>query len=233
MVFHTDMDAAALSEFLLEGSFDATSSDLGSEDSLDYDAPVEFNYDTKETTSIREEFHAMHRPNFAERTTKYLEKLYCMLEQCPESIAAWTPDGSSFAILDSDALEKSIIPRFFKPIKFESFVRQLNSYGFRKAKYTVQNRVVFAFRHTDFLRGQSHQLQTIKRRRRVKRTSETQEPTAPAPAMAVAATVVPNVNAALGELMTLVRTLQQDLADTKALVNNLLGGPHSSQVIAL
>ncbi|CAK4671563.1 hypothetical protein LEN26_017607 [Aphanomyces euteiches] len=233
-----DMDLA-LADFLKEGSFEATSSELGSDDAMDYDASPESGVNQYTSPSVaparplHEEFHALHRPNFAERTTKYLEKLYCMLEQCPETIATWIQGGSSFAVLDSEALEKTIIPRFFKPIKFESFIRQLNSYGFRKAKYTVQNQVVFAFRHTDFRRGHSHQLQTIKRRRRVKREEKNPGADCSNPSTPHDPTVpVTNVQVVLQDIMKLIQTLQSDLADTKALVHSLVG-PASDQVVLL
>ncbi|KAG9415391.1 hypothetical protein AC1031_008833 [Aphanomyces cochlioides] len=211
-----DPTDADITELLNEGLFEYTSSGAGSEDSLDYE-------DTKPVLDVNplatsESELTVHDLNFAERTTKYLEKLYCMLEQCPESIAAWTKNGTSFAVFDSETLEKTIIPTFFKPIKFESFARQLNSYGFRKAKYTLRGKVVFEFSHADFVRGQSHQLQTIKRRRRVKRTP----PPAPAPTVA---TILPDgtdVQATLHDLMSFVKSLQTELADTKALVRTLL-----------
>ncbi|KAF0697226.1 Aste57867_12054 [Aphanomyces stellatus] len=215
-----DPTDADISELLKEGLFEYTSSGAGSEDSMDYDVDMKHLINNIDPIPSSDEPTAtIHDLNFAERTTKYLEKLYCMLEQCPESIAAWTQNGTSFAVFNSETLEKTIIPRFFKPIKFESFARQLNSYGFRKAKYTLHNKIVYEFSHADFVRGQSHQLQTIKRRRRVKRP-------APAPAASVAAPVVlpdgTDVQATLRELMSFVQSLQAELADTKSLVQTLL-----------
>ncbi|RQM30196.1 hypothetical protein B5M09_000298 [Aphanomyces astaci] len=220
-----DSTDADITQLLNEGIFEYTSSGAGSEDSMDYDDATFLDVEPIATTwSSADEKQlsatTLQDLNFAERTTKYLEKLYVMLEQCPEAIAAWTKNGTSFAVFNSDLLEKTILPQFFKPIKFESFARQLNSYGFRKSKYNLQNKVVFEFSHGDFVRGQSDQLQSIKRRRRVKRGNA---------ATSSVATILPvaesqngDVQATLRELMSFVQSLQAELADTKALVQNLL-----------
>ncbi|CAK4671543.1 hypothetical protein LEN26_017609 [Aphanomyces euteiches] len=149
----------------------------------------------------------------AEKTTKYLEKLYCMLEQCPPSVAAWTNDGTAFAIYNSSALEKTMIPKFFKPIKFESFARQLNSYGFKKTKLVMRDTVVFEFRHARFVRGQSDQLRTIqRRRRRMQRLSSTD--------MADMSDM--ELRCMVGDMMRFVQTLQSELIETKEMVKSLV-----------
>ncbi|KAF0697225.1 Aste57867_12053 [Aphanomyces stellatus] len=148
-----------------------------------------------------------------DKTTKYLEKLYCMLEQCPPSIAAWTHDGASFTIYNSDALEKSIIPNFFKPIKFESFGRQLNSYGFKKTKTLVHHTTVFEFRHPRFVRGQSEQLRTIQRRRRRMQQLSAGD-------MADLSDM--ELRDTVGNLLRFVETLHTELVETKALVKALV-----------
>ncbi|ETW01874.1 hypothetical protein H310_06436 [Aphanomyces invadans] len=221
-----DTTDADITELLNEGIFEYTSSGAGSEDSMDNDYPSFVDVEPIATTcSSADEQHlsaaTLHDLSFAERTTKYLEKLYVMLEQCPETIAAWTKNGTSFAVFNCDSLEKTILPQFFKPIKFESFARQLNSYGFRKSKYNLQHKVVFEFSHPDFVRGQSDQLQSIKRRRRVKRGNA-------AVAAASSVTLVldesqsGDVQTTLRELMSFVQSLQAELAATKALVQTLL-----------
>ncbi|ETW01873.1 hypothetical protein H310_06435 [Aphanomyces invadans] len=220
-IANVDVD---LSDFLMEGNFDASFSEVGS-DMIGYDASTESHLHQyafpAPPVTVQEGFHEMHCLNIAERTTKYLEKLYEMLEQCPESIVTWTQDGTAFAVLNADAFERTIIPRFFKPIKFESFVRQLNSYGFRKAKHKVSNKAVFAFRHTNFVRGEAHKLQTIQRRRRSKRASPL-----PAHALTVDPTSEEGLSArvqiSLETILAFVRTLQKELADTNALVQALV-----------
>ncbi|ETV73714.1 hypothetical protein H257_11429 [Aphanomyces astaci] len=53
----------------------------------------------------------------------YLERLYAMLDQCSPAIASWTPNGTAFVVYDVEALEATVLPQFFKPIKFASFVQ--------------------------------------------------------------------------------------------------------------
>ncbi|KAF0697229.1 Aste57867_12057 [Aphanomyces stellatus] len=220
---------AALSDFLLEGTtFDAASSSgWMSDNSTEVDGD-DFRRRSSSLDSLwgNGTAHGMEALTAAERTTKYLDKLYCMLEECPASVAAWTRNGTSFAVYNCDALEKTIIPQYFKPVKFESFARQLNSYGFRKAKHHVNRAVVYEFRHVNFVRGQSHQLQTIHRRRRVRRSSSTStSSSSPIPEEANA-----SMQAVLVDLMTTVRALKAELADTKALVQTFLHGANQSQL---
>lgn len=43
------------------------------------------------------------------------------------SVITWLPHGRSFIVRDPKTLEKDFIPRFFKPMKFKSFLRQVVS----------------------------------------------------------------------------------------------------------
>ncbi|KDO26152.1 hypothetical protein SPRG_08513 [Saprolegnia parasitica CBS 223.65] len=206
-----DLHPAELSAFLMEGLLDYTSG-FASDDSNEAEIFFE-DFIKSDVASPAPSDDSSRAPEYLEHTTKYMEKLYTMLEQSPESIAAWTNNGTSFAIFDNAAFEKSIIPMYFKPIKFESFARQLNSYGFRKMKYFANNIVVYEFRHPHFVRGKSDQLLTIKRRRRVKKV-ETKLPAEP--------TTDAELRSTIRELSSFVQTLHSELLDTKALVRTLL-----------
>ncbi|KAG9415400.1 hypothetical protein AC1031_008842 [Aphanomyces cochlioides] len=199
-----------VNDLVLDGLFDQASCGSLSDDGLDLDCDI----DSVTTESLDKLWKGISNDgmtNNADKTTKYLEKLYCMLEQCPESIAAWTENGTSFAIFDSDTLEKVMIPRFFKPIKFESFMRQLNSYGFRKSKYMVNDTTVVAFRHANFVRGKSDDLLKIKRRRRVKRNG----------AKSFDDMNDEQLRNSMRDLMSFVQTLHQELAQTKQLIQSM------------
>jgi hypothetical protein len=50
------------------------------------------------------------------------------------SILGWSDKNTVIEVLDCHKLEKDILPFYFRHTKFESFVRQLNLYGFRKLK---------------------------------------------------------------------------------------------------
>lgn len=62
-------------------------------------------------------------------------KMYSMVSFCSENaphVMAWMPEGDSFVIKDIPALEQEFLAQYFKHNKFQSLVRQLNKYGFRK-----------------------------------------------------------------------------------------------------
>lgn len=45
---------------------------------------------------------------------------------------AWLPDGNSFLVRDPAEFTRSVIPKFFKQSKFQSFARKLYRWGFRQ-----------------------------------------------------------------------------------------------------
>ena len=44
----------------------------------------------------------------------------------------WLPDGDGFVIKDPAAIKKYALPRFFKTAKYESFIRKLYRWGFKR-----------------------------------------------------------------------------------------------------
>merc|ERR1719273_2816397 len=65
----------------------------------------------------------------------FVKKTYVMINTCDESIAQWSSDGSSFIIKNPERLSNTIIPQYFNHSNFQSFVRQLNVYGFTKIRH--------------------------------------------------------------------------------------------------
>ncbi|KAF0736637.1 hypothetical protein Ae201684P_001678 [Aphanomyces euteiches] len=141
----------------------------------------------------------------------YLAKLYTMLDECPPSVASWTRNGTAFAIYDSESLEKVIIPQYFQPIKFESFVRQLNSYRFKKSKAVVNDRTVLEFQHANFVKGRPDMLDSIKRRRRIRRKGP----------KSINEMNDTELRAAMTDLVKFVQTLHAELLETKDLARAL------------
>lgn len=60
-------------------------------------------------------------------------KLYEIL-QCEDfkEILTWLPHGRSWKIIDSEALAKSVLPKYFRHSKYSSFKRQMSGWGFRR-----------------------------------------------------------------------------------------------------
>lgn len=103
----------------------------------------------------------------------FLRKTYFMIDTCDTSIAQWSADGKSFLIKEPDTFASEIIPQFFKHNNLQSFVRQLNFYGFRKMKSVplkfddtvAQKHKYICFRHENFLRDRPDLILLIRKSR--------------------------------------------------------------------
>lgn len=104
--------------------------------------------------------------------TNFILKVWGMVEN-PEynNLISWTPDGKSFTIHDHHAFSQQVLPKFFKHNKFNSFVRQLNLYGFRKMTRLLQGTLSKAFQvepiefwHANFRRGHPELLHLVQRK---------------------------------------------------------------------
>ncbi|XP_041015411.1 heat stress transcription factor A-1b-like [Juglans microcarpa x Juglans regia] len=93
----------------------------------------------------------------------FLRKLYAMVDD-PEtdSVVSWSDGNNSFVVWNPHEFAAKLLPKHFKHKNLASFIRQLNTYGFKKVD---SDRYEFA--NVKFLKGQSHLLKSISRRKPV------------------------------------------------------------------
>ncbi|XP_028761528.1 heat stress transcription factor B-3-like [Neltuma alba] len=91
----------------------------------------------------------------------FLLKTYMLVEDpATDDVISWNADGTAFVVWQPAEFARDLLPTLFKHSNFSSFVRQLNTYGFRKA---ATNR--WEFCNNKFRKGEREKLSEIRRRK--------------------------------------------------------------------
>ncbi|KAL6086570.1 hypothetical protein STEG23_032578 [Scotinomys teguina] len=101
----------------------------------------------------------------------FLSKLWTLVEEThTNEFITWSQNGQSFLVLDEQKFAKEILPKYFKHSKMASFVRQLNTHGFRKVVH-INSGIIkqerdgpVEFQHPYFKQSQDDLSENIKRK---------------------------------------------------------------------
>ncbi|KAF5473264.1 hypothetical protein F2P56_009889 [Juglans regia] len=91
----------------------------------------------------------------------FLLKTYVLVEDpATDEVISWNTEGTAFVVWQPAEFARDLLPTLFKHSNFSSFVRQLNTYGFRKI---ATNR--WEFYNDLFRKGEKELLCDIRRRK--------------------------------------------------------------------
>ncbi|XP_020235512.1 heat shock factor protein HSF24 [Cajanus cajan] len=94
----------------------------------------------------------------------FLLKTYDLLEEGEAEnstkIVSWNAEGTAFVVWSPAEFSELTLPRYFKHNNFSSFIRQLNTYGFKKTSSKI-----WEFKHEKFKRGCRQMLGEITRKK--------------------------------------------------------------------
>jgi len=97
----------------------------------------------------------------SQQPSGFVLKLFHMVNGAPDNVISWLPGGDAFRISDLDRLQNETLPSFFRHSRFQSLVRQLNFYNFRKVN---RERTFWVYRHPLFHRDRPNELHLLRRK---------------------------------------------------------------------
>ncbi|KAG2227414.1 hypothetical protein INT45_007439, partial [Circinella minor] len=95
---------------------------------------------------------------------------YRMLEDSSiRHLISWSENGDLFSVTNPTSFSRTVLPQYFKHNNWQSFVRQLNMYGFHKVNDMIHSNLTtesqnWEFKHPHFRRGAVEDLKNIKRK---------------------------------------------------------------------
>ena len=94
--------------------------------------------------------------------SSFVRKLYYLVSnQDHKNIIGWVRDGAAFEVRCPKLFETEILPKFFRHSRFQSFVRQLNFYAFKKIS---RERSSWVYSHEYFQREKPELLDLLRRK---------------------------------------------------------------------
>jgi len=93
--------------------------------------------------------------------TGFVLKLCNMVNGAPDDVVSWVPSGEAFRISNLARLEAETLPQYFRHSRFQSLVRQLNFYNFRKIN---RERTFWVYYHPLFHRDRPEEMHKLRRR---------------------------------------------------------------------
>jgi len=105
-------------------------------------------------------------------SSAFLSKLWQMLNDPKDKeLIGWGSNGRSVVVYHQDSFAKKILPKYFKHQKINSFIRQLNIYGFKKISKLKNHNCLnnedpdqVEFANEFFIRGRPELIKRIQRR---------------------------------------------------------------------
>merc|ERR1712137_198835 len=127
-------------------------------------------------------FNTPNMSHEARKVASFVTKTHNIVsDEATNEVVSWLQGGECFAIKDQHRFQTEILPSFFKHNNLSSFIRQLNTYGFRKTLpeflnfKTDSEYIIFAHEHFKQNRTDLHHLITRKRTGKRKLTQADQD----------------------------------------------------------